>query len=671
MIQTNQMRKYVLRIYTIQTQTIAMGIMALIIPHLKAHYHSIQDMIRQSFTKTHALQQIRVKTLQQILLKGLHQIQQKKPSATPTKLPTSNPSQIPTQTPTVKPTSKPTPKPTNPGDILACGDNVSGAYNGEPVTLTMRLTFDFGDVRFDAGASSFVVTDIEATTKSGILLTPDIVGSEQITLTNLPAGEYKFILHGTGAQSGTFKAQIQCFARSTSTTASPTSNPIVTTTTAPDVTYNPTSGTTATTAEPTKTPTYNPTTATPTSNPIIHPTTASPTHPGVVPCGKDSVGTYSSGPLAFETFMPFSGELTFDATGSTFVVISIEAWRGLDSAVLLGTDSNHEAVFTLPTAVAGDYKFIMSGETSGFYHVEVRCVSDAPTQYPTGAPIKDPTETPIYAPSRHPITAHPSGSPITLSPSQHAQAPTTDEPTTVAPPTQQSPSYERTTMDSPDQDKPHGVSTTIPGALKTGIYILLSLIIMCALLGCVAFAFYKHRKIEIVKSVPMILNKSITNAIVEETAEEQGFERDLVMSWLLYTVKLPQYADLLVGRGYDNMRTIQMITSREELREVGITAPGHLALIMSEIEELRGLRNDVVTGEASGEKLVMLSLPAQNGSDSDDLFGDMNNNIGCMTKGTTHGVSGTTVRPVPTTTKAKGTATKATTIQIVEVYSNR
>eukprot|EP01083_Nonionella_stella_P167006 560094_1 len=588
--------------------------------------------------------------------KGMTPNPTKRITPNPTENPSKQPTSKPTQSPTVKPTSNPTPNPTNPVDIAACGDTVSGAYNGEPVTITMSLpvSFDFGDVHLDAGASTFVVTDIEATTKSGVSLGIDEDHDEQITLTNLPAGEYKFILDGAGTQSGTFKAQIQCFARSTT---SPTTNPIATTSNQADPTPAPVtvaSTTTTTTADPTETPTHVPSTATPTSNPTINPTTASPTQPGEIACGKDSVGTYSSGPLTFDTSMPLPGSLTFDASGCTFVITTIDVFMG---SVFIGTYSDHDGVVTLATAVAGDYTFVVTGETSGFYYAKVRCVTNTPTQYPTHAPIKDPTETPIYTPSHHPITTRPSSSPFTLSP-------TTDGPTSVAPtvsptvsPTERTISSTSSELASTIESRTDNKDNTDSTALQTAVYISLSLIVFYVL-GCVAFAYYKYHNIHVmIEDIERVT--SISSNTIHLPVPQLQTRDDLVISWLQYTVKLPQYEDHLFSHGYDNMQKIQLITSREELRTAGITVAGHVALMMAEIEALRGIdfgtSSCVIRGEADHKGTVdLLPLPVESepvpsdsnrtginhedSSDSDDdLFGDMDNNIGLRTRGPTDG----------------------------------
>eukprot|EP01083_Nonionella_stella_P256037 878022_1 len=92
------------------------------------------------------------------------------PKAT-TKMPTPNPTKKPTTNPTKRPSLNPTPRPTNPPDAT-CGSSVSGSYHGDPVTFLVNLPYE-GDIVFNAGGSTFVVTDIEAFTKLNMPLGTD------------------------------------------------------------------------------------------------------------------------------------------------------------------------------------------------------------------------------------------------------------------------------------------------------------------------------------------------------------------------------------------------------------------------------------------------------------------------------------------------------------------
>eukprot|EP01083_Nonionella_stella_P274053 930091_1 len=344
----------------------------------------------------------------------------KKPTSSPTKNPTRKPTKSPSPAPTDYPTFNPTPRPTHPA-ISTCGDIVSGEFHGEMVEFLVTMPFK-GDLTFDAGASTFVVTNIEAFTKLGIPQGEDVDGDETIELVNVPQGNYKFKLYGEGTSSGTFSAQIRCGSRG------PTPNPVQGSTPTPKPTIKPTLK--PTTPNPTARPTANPshpasaptttttttTTKAPTGNPSRKPTTASPTQPGALPCGVATVGVYYGGGdlLIFESTILFQGRITFDASASNFAVTSVQVQTKLGTTI--GTDNDGDGILTVDLP-AGDYTFVMVGGSNGIYHVKMECVaSKEPTRSPAKGPTLHPSEHPTVRPSSGP-TNQPSDVP-TSSPTQ-------------------------------------------------------------------------------------------------------------------------------------------------------------------------------------------------------------------------------------------------------------
>eukprot|EP01083_Nonionella_stella_P203421 742266_1 len=441
----------------------------------------------------------------------------KKPTTNPTKKPTPNPTKNPAPKPTTnltnKPTAQPTPRPTDPVGTSICGDIVSGQYHGSPVTFLVHLSFE-GDLIFNAGASSFVVTDIEAFTKLNIQLGTDTDHDEKITLVHIPSGEYKFIIKGEGTTSGTFHAHIQCVSGdpTPNPTVKPTLHPTQTPTTAPVIVSTSTTAvpTEPITKQPRSNPTVNPHTTTPTgTTPTTKPPTSYPTvNPTVqtqtMVCGEDKVGEYTSGqPLEFEVSMPFPGKLIFDASVSNFQLTAIQAFTKLGS--LLGVDDDHDGVVSI-VVPAGYYLFTMDGE-AGFYHVNIECVSDAPTVYPTQI---DPSQRPSYSPGVHPISSYPSNPPS----ASHTDAPTKAQPSITEPtvstskaltglPTRSelttselttskpntTESIEKSTMDS---DSGSGESTGEIEQERFNIGTALVVLVIACACGCVLFMCYKY-----------------------------------------------------------------------------------------------------------------------------------------------------------------------------------
>eukprot|EP01083_Nonionella_stella_P145322 455131_1 len=569
----------------------------------------------------------------------------KRPTPKPTtKSPTPNPTKRPTPKPTPKPTPNPTARPTNPPDAT-CGDIINGPYHGVPVTFLVNLPYE-GDIVFNAGGSTFVVTDIEAFTKLNMPLGTDNDHDEQVTLYKRPAGDYKFIINGDGATSGTFNAWIQCYSSGPTQhpTPKPTSKPSPNPTSSPtpNPTKSPVIATVPTTSasptlQPTPKPTTNPTTARPTLKPSVNPTTAAPT-PAVLACGEAKVGAYNGGAITFESSIHFPGDLVFDASSSNFAIQSIEAFSKLGSS--LGSDTNADGIATI-TVPAGAYRFVMHGVTAGVFHVEIRCVSDAPTLAPsTDEPSQrqthDPSPRPSYAPVDHPITMHPSTpptpgptQPTTPGPTGTPSKPPTKRPNEVVPVPTKKPTDGRSsevtnteqTDDALHQLSGDQVSLIDSAELRIAVYVTVSCLICCICI-CLMFGLYKYCYADM-KQMHVIQNglhmeasnahQHVASNEMTVPQSEKDFERDLVISWLRHTVKLPEYADNFFNNGYENMRAIQTIKSKEELVELGIKSPGHLALILAEIQSLQGVQFGTRTG---GERGGAASGPNR----SNDMF---------------------------------------------------
>mmetsp|Transcript_167 Transcript_167/g.250 ORF Transcript_167/g.250 Transcript_167/m.250 type:complete len:149 (-) Transcript_167:154-600(-) len=65
-----------------------------------------------------------------------------------------------------------------------------------------------------------------------------------------------------------------------------------------------------------------------------------------------------------------------------------------------------------------------------------------------------------------------------------------------------------------------------------------------------------------------------------------GDEKERVRRWLTKTVKLPEYIDLFMDEGYDDMVTVQELTDKE-LQEMGISKRGHRKKILIFAEQYK------------------------------------------------------------------------------------
>eukprot|EP01083_Nonionella_stella_P030182 82817_1 len=76
-------------------------------------------------------------------------------------------------------------------------------------------------------------------------------------------------------------------------------------------------------------------------------------------------------------------------------------------------------------------------------------------------------------------------------------------------------------------------------------------------------------------------------------------EKDVIKTWLIDIVKLPQYYSLFVDNGYNTLRIVAAMTDKSELREIGITLQGHQTRIIREINRL----NEKTIGKKGEESL--------------------------------------------------------------------
>eukprot|EP01083_Nonionella_stella_P090281 252238_1 len=343
------------------------------------------------------------------------------------------------------------------------------------------------------------------------------------------------------------------------------------------------------TVNPTSNPTLEPTTQpTQAPNPTFKPvdTTVTPTSrpsTGVLQCGTFSVGVYyANAQLLFETSMPFPGELILDASGSEFTVTQINAFGVLG---LVGTDEDHNEIITL-SVPAGDYMFVLMGEvqTSGIYHVNVRCISAKPTLSPTQLPTNAPSVLVTKGATALPTTALPTTARMIM--------------------TTEASSYVSVLVES--TSKKHSIhqrknnGTTLIDDLRIIGYVIVVLI-SCCLCCFVVFVYYKycvlkkkyrrdtdqmaHFEMSDMSSVPQVIpDQGLIHATIPSNLDE-----DLVISWLTETVRLPQYAQLFVDQGYDSMRAVQRIQGKSELCALGVEVAGHQTLIEREIKEIQDI----------------------------------------------------------------------------------
>ena len=254
------------------------------------------------------------------------------PSSDPTTTPTSSPSVDPTVAPSDEPSVSPTtPAPLHEGELM-CGQIVSGDYNDDDLIFEVRMTHD-GDMIFDASASDFEITSLEAFNVEAI----DDDGDGIITMTNLEYGMDIYIqMTAVKGTYGSWTVSVICTSDSPTKTPSesPSADPTVSPSTNPSTspTAEPSdepsmSPTNEPSTEPTVSPSLNPSvdpTKSPTEEPTISPTTEPTMSPSVDPTASpttepstDPTAAPSTEPTAEPTNVPTVKSETTTSTSTT------------------------------------------------------------------------------------------------------------------------------------------------------------------------------------------------------------------------------------------------------------------------------------------------------------------------------------------------------------------
>jgi len=241
-------------------------------------------------------------------------------------------SDSPTPAPSENPSASPvTPSPTHPGELI-CGSHVTGDYSGDRVEFEVRMPHE-GDLTVDASDSDFGIEFISARDADNNELTDVGTSPSTFTAVDISEGDYQFKLFGEDGAEGTFDLKIVCSSDS----------------------------------------------------PTASPTTPAPTHPGELICGSHVSGDYSGTPVEIEVMMPYSGDMTLDASASDFGIASITAYDEDNDVELTDVDKKPSMLTVHDLSANGNYLFTIEGAKgkTGTFDVVIECSSDSPTPQPT------------------------------------------------------------------------------------------------------------------------------------------------------------------------------------------------------------------------------------------------------------------------------------------------
>ena len=356
------------------------------------------------------------------------------------------------------------------------------------------------------------------------------------------------------------------------TTKSPTKKP---------TTKNPT-------IKPTQKPTVKPTlkpTSKPTTFPTKHPVTPSPTIPGSLICGDSISGEYNDKTITFYVQIQYEGTMKFDASLSTFSVAAIEGYTYLGT-VPIAQDSDNDEKVTLNNVPAGNYRFLLAANPgiSGTFVVRIQCQSNNPTSAPTKIPTLSPNDNPTVF--------------ITLSPNNDPTGSPTERPTdsmTVISTKFMSTLNMETTGKSRQSDM-NSSNSSNSMSLELVLIIIGLILIFCVFCFCAICVLYKLHKKKQDQPGAQMMEMQIQQNINLKTDNDE--DRELVANWFK-NIGLPQYYPFFIKNGYDSLRVIASIQSKEELKEIGVSVMGHRTLIFSEIAKLQKNQTDATNATHS------------------------------------------------------------------------
>ena len=116
------------------------------------------------------------------------------------------------------------------------------------------------------------------------------------------------------------------------------------------------------------------------------------------------------------------------------------------------------------------------------------------------------------------------------------------------------------------------------------------IIVLCLICCCVICIGLRRRrtkgKEEHRRNSKMVeMNVSQQDALKDRDADEFAVDKALVAAWL-HEMGLEMYYKLFVVNGYDSMKAIKAIESKQELIDIGVVIPGHRTAMMAGIRKL-------------------------------------------------------------------------------------
>eukprot|EP01083_Nonionella_stella_P068820 183011_1 len=288
------------------------------------------------------------------------------------------------------------------------------------------------------------------------------------------------------------------------------------------------------------------------------------------------------------------------------------------------------AVYDAVCIIVDDVLYAFGGRTGQSDAINNYQYTTLPTNNPT-ASSSNPTLSPTKG-TKHPSipTKYPTGSPITLDP--------TTTPTkypTVSPMISDQATSSTNTIYGDNDTAPNVnpittqwiIDLLTPEIMVSLIILVISCFCCCGAYLC--FKYFKTKKDKESEHIPAMTNVEMQNAHEMNyiAARNDDLEREMVASWLRYTVQLPQYIHLFISHGYDSMEAIQGIAGKNDLLALGIKRDIHHTLMLTEIKGLQDT-DFVVKGITHGSNVITVDEHEQrNETRSPDSDSDSDSKI--------------------------------------------
>eukprot|EP01083_Nonionella_stella_P318526 1164812_1 len=230
--------------------------------------------------------------------------------------------------------------------------------------------------------------------------------------------------------------------------------------------------------------------------------------------------------------------------------------------------------------------------------------SDIPTSGPSKSPTSGPSNVPTSGPSNVP-SIHPTAGPSQWSSSNPSQNPSV-QPSGSPIETTVALLFNETHAKNIPSVKDTQIQTTyIVSIAAVAVFLC---IVLCVLVYKKQKSANVNETLAAKESTGQILMTSLDTQLQSSIApnvdrpdgdDGDETEKDVIKTWLIDIVKLPQYYSLFVDNGYNTLRIVAAMTDKSELREIGITLQGHQTRIIREINRL----NEKTIGKKGEESL--------------------------------------------------------------------